>query len=406
MGGWDRSRWGYVTFMSVAAGLAWWTGYRNEVAVVTAAGKHPLSFRSAARQLLAPKSERDAIKQLGAIRQRAGRGALTPSETAECWQIIRNFSEKQLQDYLADLPRSEMDGTRVLIYMLFHRWAQLAPETAAREATRGPDKEDGFLVRYILSAWMSKDRDAAERWAEAQGSAHFKMISSLFMGQMLVREDPLTAPERAEKEHPAALPIVLRTMASQMGATAASRKDFLALQAKYGGREGWDSAVYVLAFAAASKDSENLLATLADTGLPPEHALEYRNVAVEQMRSQNPEKLMDWTMESASGVSAEKQASLYGDWAWYHSREATDWAVRNGRQDFIADELKKQGKDLAGSRWENWKGEGPQGGWAAAVVHRYQAWRAHDPAAAEAWAGTMPADIRNHLNGKTADVPK
>ena len=49
-------------------GLAGWMGYRNEVAAVTAAGKPPLTFRSAVRHVLTPKAERDAVKQLEVAR--------------------------------------------------------------------------------------------------------------------------------------------------------------------------------------------------------------------------------------------------------------------------------------------------------------------------------------------------
>ena len=399
MGGWDRTRWSYVMATLAAAGLAWWTGYRNEVAAVTAAGKPPLTFRSAVRHVLTPKMQRDAVKRLETMRQRAGRGELTPSEAAECWQIIRNFSEEQVKAYLADLPRSAgTDSTSVLTYMLFHRWAQLAPETAAREATKDAPKEDGFLVRYVLCAWMAKDRDGAQRWAEASGSDYSKMICGLFIGRTLVREDPLTAPDRAEKEHPEMVPIVLRTLAWDMGATAESRQAFLALRAKYGGMKGWDNAIAALASAAATKDPENLLATLEDTGLPPEQALQYRSNAMREMMLQHPEMMMDWTLDPASGVPAEKQASLYRDWPGRHSKEATDWAVRNGKQEFIADGLRK------GSRWDLWAG--PEGRWAGEIMNRYQAWRAHDSAAAEAWADTMPSDIRDHLNQKTTDATK
>ena len=405
MGGWDRTRWSYVMATLAAAGLAWWTGYRNEVAAVTAAGKPPLTFRSAVRHVLTPKAERDAVKRLEAMRQRAGRGELTPSESAESWRIIRNFSEEQVKAYLADLPRSAgTDSTSVLTYMLFHRWAQLTPETAAREATKDPDKEEGFLVRHVLCAWMARDRDGAERWAETSGSDYSKMICGLFIGRTLVREDPLTAPERAEKEHPEVVPIVFRTLAWDMGATAESRQAFLALRAKYGGMKGWDHAIAALASAAAQKDPENLLATLKDTGLPPEQALQYRSDAMKQMMYQNPEIMMDWTLDPASAVPMEKQASLYVGWVTQHPKEATEWAVRNGRQDFIADSVRERGTSLMRSGWEQWTGEGPQNERVVEIMNRYQAWRAHDASAAEAWADTMPADIRDHLNRKTTDA--
>lgn len=407
MGEWDHRQSKYLLFAVAAAGLSGWVGYRNEVAAVTAAGKPPLTFRSAARHLLTPKTERDAVKRLETLRQRAGRGDLTPSEKLECWQIIRSFSEEQVKHYLAELPPgSWRSANETLAFMLFQRWAQLDPDAAEREMKEEPYSKNPDLPFAVMNARISRDPEAAMRWLEANGSGEMKRIGGRMIGALLVRQDPATALEKAEVLGDYALGAALRATAREMAVTAESRKAFYALQEKYGKTKEWDQAIISLGYAAGARDAEELLGSLEDTGLPEEKSIKLRDRAIGMLMQTDPEKAMNWTMAPTSGVSREKQLSVYRGWAANHSKEAIEWAMQNGRHDLIADSVRQQGKDLARGGWEQWKGEGPQNGWSAGVVDRYRIWRNHDLAAAEAWANTMPTDIRNHLNGKKADVTK
>ncbi|RYD34371.1 MAG: hypothetical protein EOP87_09345 [Verrucomicrobiaceae bacterium] len=213
---------------------------------------------------------------------------------------------------------------------------------------------------------------------------------------MLAREDPVTALDRAEKEYPAAVGSVLRTMAGDMGATAESRKAFISLHTKYGGSRDWDRAMDALGSVAADKDPENLLATVKGTGMPPQKSLQYRNQAISSLMRQNPEKVMAWMLDPTSGVSAEKLGSVYGEWATQHSKEATDWAVRNGKPELIAEGVKSYALSMLryGSLF------GTDDGWSRDLPERFGAWNSVEPAAAETWLNTMPSDIRKFLNAE------
>ena len=386
-------------------GLAGWMGYRNEVAAVTAAGKPPLTFRSAVRHVLTPKAERDAVKRLETMRQRAGRGELTPAERLECWQIIRNFSEEQVKVYLADLPPGNWySANSTLTMMLFHRWGQLAPEAATREAMKEPYSKNSVGLPYaIMNAWMARDQDGAMRWVTANGSDSFKRIGGRIMGGLLVRQDPEGGLAKAEALGEAALGGALRESARQMANTPESRKAFYALQGKYGKSKEWAQAMRTLGYAAGERDAEELLTTVKGTGLPPEQSMKIRDTAISMLMRTEPQKAMEWTMAPASGTTREKQLSVFRSWASSHSKEATDWAVRNGRQDFIADCVREDGRWLVRNSALQWR-ERPKDGWAGAVADRYEIWQAHDPTGAAEWVKKMPSDIRKHLTGKEADV--
>lgn len=383
-----------------AAGLAGWIGWRNEVAAVTAAGKPPLTFRSAARHLFTPKAERDAVKQLEALRQRAGRGELTPSEAAECWQIIRNFSEEQVKAYLADLPPegSMRSANDTLTMMLFQRWVQLDPEVAEREGMKDGAARHGALPYLFLNARISRDPDGAMRWLEANGSDYMKKMGRRMMGTWLVRQDPETGLEKAAALGDLALGAALGEMGKRMAGSTEALEKFYALGEKYGQTKVWDQALSSLGFYAASEDAEALLASVENSSLPPEQAAKMRNRALAAMIQSEPETAMDRAMDPATGIPPERQRSLFSGWAQADLKGAAAWAEGHGRQDFIAHTVQETGTSLVRNGPLHWS-ERPAGGWTGGVVNRYDLWRAHDRAAAEAWAAAMPADIRAQLNG-------
>jgi len=401
MGGWDRTRWSYAIVGLAAAGLAGWVGHRNEVAVVTPGGKAPLTFRSAARQLLAPKAERDAMKQLAALRQRAGRGPLKPSEAAECWQIIRGFSEDQVKACLTDIPGDSWypaDG--VLAGMLFQRWAQLAPETAAQEAMKPPHGRTRGMMDQILATWLARDQEGAARWVAAAENASLRDTCGRMLGTMLVRQDPSTALAKAEALGPETMAWALGEMARGMAATAESRKAFLALREKHGGQMEWQRAIYSLTSAMAEQDPDEVLASLHDTGLTPERQNGYRNAVFRMVGEQHPRKALEWAADPASGVPKGNRFSTYMNWMQDHPKEAAAWAAESGSHDLIEFNVRMDVEAMVRYR----RATGTGSAWTADMAERLRMWQAHDPAASGKWMKALPPDIRNQLNGRTADA--
>ncbi len=398
---WSTPHRRYLLLAVLVGGGGGWLGWQNEVRALSGAGAPPLKFRSATRHLLMERSQKDAFARLNELRHRAGRMDLTSGESRECWEIIRSFSEQQLMAYLDELPLDNgkaVNGTLAL--MVFHRWAQLAPEAAARESMKPPYSKHRDLAFTIMGAWISGDPENAAKWVELYGSSDLKTAYQRIVGKTIYYQDPEGGLEKAEAIGPEALRAALVVQASKSGATPESRKEFLKRLAEYRDPMQWYQATYALVLAAPERDVEKLLDGLDEKGLPADLLKEYKNRLIDRLVRIDNERAMEWAMTEGAGVSTEKRISLFETWAgmgrW---KDAAGWAIRSGRTDFIAASVRNQGGAMLKNGWQM----GLQPHFGADLPARYATWRQQDAGAAGAWLESMPADMRKFIREGGAD---
>jgi len=412
MSGWYRSHLIRFGVPLVVAGLGGWIGFHNEVEAVTAAGKPPLNFRSATRGLMTSRTDRDAVQQLEALRQRIGPEEPSPLEKVECWNLIRNFSEDQVKACLAELPQSDERSNRYLanVYltmMLFRQWARLDPEAAERGMKEEPFSKNRDLPYEVLHERISRDPDAARRWLESSNfDPQLKRIGARIIGSLLIKQDPANGLERAEVMGDDALGAALRSIARDMAGTPESRKEFYTLEEKYGEKKDWNNILNSIGWAAAERDAEEYLMSVKDSGLPTEQKVKMQDFALRMLIQTDPEKAMEWIIAPDANVPREKQVSKFSGWAWENPQESIEWAIRNGRQDLIAESVKNEAERMIYRDWGQWSDDSSGDEWITNVADRYEAWKAHDLKSAEAWVSSMPSDIRNYLSGRKNDATK
>lgn len=386
------TRWISILVPLGVAGFAGWLGYQNEVAAVTAAGKAPITFRSTVRRLMTDREQRKTLAGLEELRQRAGRNALTPSEAAACWQVIRGFTEEQVKAYLAELPKDERAANRQLTEMLIFRWGQLAPEAAAREVVQNPAYARHRMYECVLAAWLPRDRDRAMRWVKEHGSDVMKFAAERQIVRLLVAENPETAPEEAAKLGRVALRTALSDLASIMGGTAEGRKAFVERYARLSQSKEWDQAIDQLAFTAADRDPQGLLDGLEEMGLTPEQQKRFRDRSTMLQMHLKPQEVLEAGMADP-GTTEKQRISTYSNWLAMQPNDALAWAVENGRTDFISETVMKSALELLQTPWQ----PGDTSYWMNSVLMGYAAWHGKEPTAAEAWLSGMPADLRGEL---------
>lgn len=393
-------RWYFLLALLVGGG-AGWLGWKNEVRAISGAGAPPLKFRSATRHLLMDRSQKDAFARLNELRHRASWMDLTTAEKRECWEIFRSFSEQQLTAYLEELPLDNGKAANwTLACMVFHRWAQLAPEAAARASMTPPYSKHRELAFPIIGAWFFNDQESAAKWVNLNGSQDMKIAYERIAGKAIFYQDPEGGLEKAEAIGPEALRAALIVLASKSAATRESRSDYLKLLAESGDPMHWFSGTYSLVLAAPEEEVEGLLDDVVDSGIPEDLAKEYRNRLIDRLIRIDHERAMDWAMSGRSGVSDEKRLTMFETWAGIERwDEAAEWALKSGRTDFISASVSRQANAMLRNGWQM----GHQPDFGADLPARYQTWQAQEPEAAGAWLGSMPSDMRKFIKEGSAD---
>ena len=358
--------------------------------------------------MLEPESRSTAIERLNRLRHAAGRGAPTPREAAESWEIIRGFTVEDIQAYLAELPpSSERGGNLGLINMLFHRWGQLDPAAAAKEAMQPAYKENRNLLHTVMVAWADRDLDGMMRWAAADNSDEARRAVSNVAGRLLVVQDPKTALARAAAECPEAASGVLYALAREMSGTPESRREFVELATGKVDPQEWLRCLKQFASICSERDPEGAIGVVSELegmGLPADQVAAFRDYAVSNSTLRSPEAALDQMLLPESNIPPEKQLSAYRNWAASEPEAAIAWAQRNGKPDFVGETVKQRALDLLHTGWQ--PGVNDEKPWIKGFLTHFDAWKRQQPDAAAAWLQTMPSDVRGRLNTTPTDVPR
>lgn len=361
-------------------GLGSWYGFYSEERSIEGAGNRPLSLRFLVRRALAGAPAVAATERLNRLRNHAGHTDLTPKERRECWDIVREFTADQVKDYLAELPNSlrERPANFTLGMMLYFRWAQIDPETAANAAER-----ESFYFQSVMTAWMGKDPDAAIRWAAAN---HVEV--GVMAGRLIAMDDPHAALKRSEAVSPVAAQISLVTLAQQMSISEDSRREFFAMAEEKTGTKEWDVALSAMISTCMARDPINTLNHIDQFGLPPNQSERLREQMVKQMVFDSPEVALTWMQQPDAAVPADQQLAVYSEWAQNYPDQASAWAVKYGRPDFLAKAVEAKAAIAVQNEDDYWLG---------GLKTQFAAWQQQQPDAAGAWLDKMPSSLREKL---------
>ena len=394
--------WKYRLLLAAGAlGLATWLGYRAERHVMDAAGSRPMTIQSVVRRAMAPKSRTEPIDRLNRIRHSAGRSQPTPRECAECWEIIRGFSVDDVKAGLAEIPQTparEVNG--MLIGMLFFRWGQMDPETAAREATQPPYDENYMAIASVATAWADQDPEAALRWAATVESRLVKNSIGNTAGKMLALRSPAEA-VKVLTDLPVARNGVIAALAGEASGTEEARRKLISQLAALPDPSMLQQYLRQLGWTLAYNDPEaarSLIGEVERSGIPEEDIARVRSTVLTYAGRTAAEKTADWMQQFEAKATPEEQQSHFSQWAVNEPEKAAAWASQKGRADLVAEVVKKNSLGLLRSDWQPGVRESSNSPWVKGVLTQYEAWRKLDATAAAAWLQTMPIDIRNHLS--------
>jgi hypothetical protein len=394
--------WKYRILLAAGTlGLAAWAGYSAERRVMDSAGNQPLTFQSVVRRVMAPRSRTERIGRLNELRHLAGRSQPTPRESAECWEIIRGFSVDDVKAALAEIPQTparEVNG--MLIGMLFFRWGQMDPETAAREATQAPYAENYTAILSVATAWADRDPEAALHWAATVESRLAKNSIGNAAGKMLA----LRRPEDALKvfaEFPGARNGVIATLAREASGTEEARRKLISQLAALPDQTALRQYLQQLSWTLAYNDpkaAQALIGEVERSGISQEDIATVRSLVLSYVRRSAAEKTADWMQQLDAKATPHEQQSHFSQWAVSEPERAAAWASQEGRADLVAEVVKKGSLGLLRSNWQPGVDESSNSPWVKGILSQYETWRKLDASGAAAWLQTMPTDIRNHLS--------
>jgi hypothetical protein len=394
--------WKYRILLATGTlGAALWLGYSAERHVMDAAGSKPVTFRSVVRRAMAPKSRTERIDQLNRIRHTAGRSHPTPRESAECWEIVRSFSADDVKAALAEIPQTPSRAVNeMLMGMLFFRWGQMDPETAAREATQPPYAENYMAILSVAAAWADRDPEGALRWAATVESQLAKNTVGNTAGKMLALRSPEDA-LKALTELPTARHGVVITLAREASGTEEARTKLIsqlgALPDPWALKQYLNQLVWSHVYG-HPEAAESFVAEMERSGISEEDIANVRKMTLDYVRRSAPWEAANSMLSPDSTATPREQQAHYSNWAVREPEKAAAWASQEGRTDLVADMVKQQSLNLLRSNWQPGVDESSNSPWVTGVLTQYEVWRKLDANAATAWLQTMPTDIRNHLS--------
>jgi len=386
-----------LALVALTLGIATWTGYRAERRTMDAAGRPSTTLRSVVRHVLAPKSRTDSLARLNALRHSAGRSLPTPREVRESWEIIRAFTVDDIQAALAEIP----DGLRrpanqVLVSMLFYRWAQMDPQAAMTAARQPPYSEVRDTPYIILLPWIQSDPDGLIRWVKSSQDDLLRNMAAHNIAQHWVATDPDHALARAKAEFPEAEHSVVLTLTRHLSGTKESRQKLFQMLASTGDTRLQQRCLSQLRWCFQDQDPAVALAVadeVAASGLVPDRAEPFRKELTHIAMQERPQERLEWLMKPESQSDPDSRQNAYTSWAAEHPAEAIAWIQQNDQVDFLADTVKRITYHQLRAGWH--PGDAARDGrWENSTHRQFLAWRAQQPAAAQEWLQTLPADIR------------
>lgn len=379
-----------VLLIAATAGLAAWSGYREERRTVDA-GARKSTVRTMVKRLTTPADQRAGLDRLEALRLAIGPGYPSRREVAEMWSIIRAFPAAEVHAALEAFPEAGgSQGSQTLLNMLHYRWAQLEPEAAAQAALQAGDKVDYSRFMAILSVWAERDPDAAVNWARQSGSTYAEYhFATRFQAKRWVAENPATALDRARAEFPMAVSNVCSELVAKLSGSPESRKQLYALlgDATSGGPEHHAMQEFARKLAwPGSPTQEMILAEMAEAGFPEMLVDAYRSSSRPVAFREPREQLED------PAVTEQGRQHLYGRWALNEPDKALAWAEARGDAGLVAAAAARQADDLLATAWS--PGREERSPWGTSLQKQFTVWHRMDPQAADTWLAAMPGDVK------------
>lgn len=373
-----------------------WLGYQVQSERMAAAGPARFSLpRKVKRIFVAPP---DSITALEVLRKRAGRTELAATEADACWQIIRGMSAAEVQGYLEELPLDlgrTVNGT--LAGLLFYRWAQLDPLTAAEQSEK-PPYSDQRVIRQVMTAWLASNPEAAMQWASAlKRDSPVRTWAGSITAEFLARQDPDHCLERTAAISPQALESALCRLARDGGATGEAVKDFL----KRPETQLDDRVLENFARAWSQRETGVAALTAAEQfGLAPGKRETLQKALATHLLRTDPQSALDWMVTNDRQRGSKIVSEVFPNYAFNDSTgAAADWALRQGQPQLLADSVRAQAAEIVQGQLHHpdWKTQ-------TGLPKQFRAWQQMQPEEAGQWLASMPADFQERLT-RTATPP-
>lgn len=394
-----RSRLLLLALLGVA--VAVWSGYRAERRTRDAAGAPEISVQRMVKRLVTPAAKRAGTDRLEELRQAIGRKFPSSRETAALWSVVRGFSVEEVKMALGTLPKeSDLRVNGEIASMLYYRWAQLDPETAAAAALAS--REIGYLsFSAVVAAWSQVDPEAAIRWGRDSGSDLARNSVRWLAARKWLNDDPATAVSRARAEFPEAVPNVLRHLVTMLTDGPESRPQVLAILAEEIPEEERSRYLSSLAYRTGPLDParvEEIAGDMAAAGWSDHSIQEFHEVLQRFFPVQGTPPVLE---RADPGTGREDRESAYRRWVIARPEEALAWAESRGEPGLISQAVNEFADNLLASNWS--PGREGHGRTVDLVRNQFAVWQRLDAPAAETWLATMPADLRNQVTTATPE---
>ncbi len=368
-----------------------------------------ITRHSPARAAATPAAKRAGMDRLEELRQAVGRKTPSNQEAFALWAVVRGFSADEVKSALEALPKETNHKVNDKIAeMLYYRWAQLEPETAAAAALAVGEVNNRrfFVFHTVVAAWSQRDPEAAIRWGRESGNDMAKRSAIELAARQWMNDDPATALSRARAEFPEAASTVFSHLVAKFSATPESRRQLFSLLA---GEQNGDASAGLfsrLAYDLGKPDpakTEEIAGEMAAAGILEAQIRQFRDNARNFDRASDSVKafLEQDGMDDPAAADEGRRAIYYGGWMAHQPERALQWAEARGETGLLASTVDSSAEKLLQTDWapgrESW-----QTPWADSVRKQFAVWHRLDAPAADVWLTTMPADLRKLVSTTTA----
>ena len=392
----------------VAVGAAW-LGYlhganRGDQTKGVSVGMY--AHRDSRRESgIASEREERGVAHLARVRAAIGNGGLGTKDRLELWRAVRDLSVTEVRDALEGLreePRS--DAHLAEIKALYFRWAQIDPAEAMKQSLLVDSKRDGNPETYPLTAWMTRDPDAAMAWLRENPSdkaSRLERAAETMDGTLLAAGDPSSAIQKAAA-NPDLGHSILFAVGKEMSRTAEGRKAFAAMIDSRFPDGQRQYALRQMLVPWGTRDPGSALSQIGEVVADPKEAESLRTGLCRSLMLTNPSETMDWEVSHDPAFGIAKQSEMLSTWIRGDTESAMDWMREQANPDLSAATVRQSTLDLL------------KGGWIASgddaddeldrLRQQVDIWRLQQPDEAGAWLKTLPADLRRGLTEEEVDV--
>ncbi len=326
----------------------------------------------------------------------------------QSWNIICGLSANEIEDAVGWIVQNPREPSAMAhIAMLYFRWAQLDPEAALASAQHlPPELSSPLVIDSALTAWMSRDPEAAFRHAEASPEIPDKGSHRKMMAQLLINEG-LSALEKASSYGNEVRKMTIQALAVTANDSDEARQAFLDEVARQGSETEQTEARQALIQQWAALDPRVAMESLEQIGAPEEEHPKHRESIFQRWVREDPAAALSWSAEHPGDLPLAERAESYSRWAARLPGQALETLPLLEREPgFLEATVKRLQAAYNREGWTPY-GSDPQrhAGNRAALLSHFTRWSEQSPAEARLWLESLPTDLRLNLTHPVDENP-